>query len=57
MFFKSTKQPPKNIMIIVMKWRKEKTENGYDYYQDIEEINSNQYNPSYYDGWTFKIIG
>lgn len=56
MFFKNTKQPPKNTMIIVMKWRKEKTEDGYDYYQDLEEINSNQYNPSYYDGWMFKII-
>lgn len=54
MFFETTKEPPKNTIIIVMKWRKERTEDDYDYYQDIDEINSNQYNPSYYDGWMFK---
>lgn len=54
MFFETTKEPPKNTIIIVMKWCKERSEDGYEYYQDIDEINSNQYNPSYYDGWMFK---
>ena len=54
MIFQKLPMPPKNTIIIVMKWRKEKTEDGYDYYQELEEINSNQYNPSYYDGWALK---
>lgn len=46
-------QPLPNRLIRVCKWCREVTSDGIDYYRDFDEINSNEYNPSFYDGWEY----
>lgn len=43
----SYKTPKPNTTILVWNWNK--TEGSKDY----DEINSNQFNPAYYDGWKY----
>lgn len=48
-----TERPLPNRQIIVCKIEHRRCEEGYETVEDCEEINSNEYNPSYYDKWDY----